>query len=191
MCAPACTHAASAAAIADHIAAVTADSSPTRVCVHNPARHRVIRADLTGTGPPAGSGPLVGATNPMLARAPPSWLSLLTLADSDEGGERGSTTAAQPPSLRAGGFANLSYLLGFGGSGDNEGGAVESTSAHWTSGVEAFVQPDEAVLQRLRTSGAHCDGSADIEALLGEHFEQLTASFLQPLSALTARHACP
>ena len=67
----------------------------------------------------------------------------------------------------------------------------------WTSSVEVAVHPDEHVLRQLKGSAtpaaalraavswpSEADGDPGEdgrERLLREHFEQLTASFLQPL----------
>ena len=69
----------------------------------------------------------------------------------------------------------------------------------WTSSIEVGVKPDERVLRQLRglsspatarRASLVCSEESDEEdgreRLLREHFEQLTASFLQPLETFTS-----
>ena len=207
-------------------------------------------AQLSGLGPPPGSGVLAGATNPMLARAPPAWLSLLTL--SEPGADGVSPAAQRGASDGAGGLlgtllgpplgllgvrsrnsscTNLSGSTSFGRSGGaaegDWGGSGGAMAITWTSSVEVGVRADERVLQQLSDASSSSSSSSsgggggggggvrlargksvlneappsegvDIsdeasggdgdsaERLLREHFEQLTASFLQPLEMFTS-----
>ena len=170
---------------------------------------------LTGTGPPPGSGLLVGATNPMLSRNPPAWLSLLVL-EAREASASTAAAASQPPlpsvPTQGGG---LGLLFGFGPSAEvGRADAALSGSwaaARWKSHVEVVVRADEHVLHRLReaeavaaaaavplamarsaASSSSSGGGGDDggtagrgDRLLREHFEQLTLSFLQPLERFT------
>ena len=141
----------------------------------------------------------------MVARAPPSWLTLLTLAEGPAGGDGGGG------GIRRNGSFNFGWMLGGGdGSGDDDartaprghrrsnirGGDLQ-LDVTLTSSVEVAVHPDERVLRQLKGSASpaaalRAAGSGPSEAdgdvvedgrarLLREHFEQLTASFLQPL----------
>jgi hypothetical protein len=75
---------------------------------------------LSGAPPPPGSGLLVGATNPMLSRALPEWLSLLTLAESASGDAGGGSG---PFGFRFG--LGRSRSSGGGGSGGSGDGSTE------------------------------------------------------------------
>jgi hypothetical protein len=170
---------------------------------------------LTGTGPPPGSGLLVGATNPMLSRNPPAWLSLLVL-EAREASASTAAAASQPPlpsvPTQGGG---LGLLFGFGPSAEvaRADAALSGSwaAARWKSHVEVVVRADEHVLHRLReaeavaaaaavplamarsaASSSSSGGGGDDggtagrgDRLLREHFEQLTLSFLQPLERFT------
>ena len=105
---------------------------------------------LGGTGPPPGSGIVAGATNPMLARAPPPWLSLLTItdpsADSAHGGGGGSDSGGGGLfglfARRNGSTPNLSRCSSYnsfssfhGADGDWQGSAG-AMGISWTTSVE-------------------------------------------------------
>ena len=174
------------------------------LCVHAPEWDQ----QLAGKGPPPGSGVLAGATNPMLARAPPPWLTLLTSAEPPTGGGGGGGGSGGSGS-GGGGSGRLSRNSSFtqnlglgwmfgednGGGGSGGGGDGEESpfEVSWTTSVEVAVRPDERVLRQLRglsspaterrsaKSAREADDEDGRARLLREHFEQLTASFLQPL----------
>ena len=153
-------------------------------------------AALAGSGPPPGSGLLSGATNPMLSRSPPPWLSLLTLAEAEShdggggGGGGGGLLGLFAPFRRS---SSSNSLVGEGSAEHIDGahwGAPRGLVLSWQSAVEVAVRPDERVLRQLRATAAAAKdeapsggAAATREQLLREHFEQLTASFLQPLYA--------
>ena len=140
---------------------------------------------LSGSGPPPGSGVVLGATNPLLARAPPPWLSLLTLAEAatsaDGGG--GSGSGGSGGGSGGGGSGGLSFLFGLrrgsrddadesggGGSGgggssictlpSEDGGGAMVVDMSWTLACEQLVRPDERVLRRLRGEPPPSEGAA-------------------------------
>ena len=131
-------------------------------------------AHFSGTAPPPGAGTLIGATNPMLARAPPSWVSLLSLEEHAADAPAASVPGGESSKrLGAGGWgwaqasapAAAPSVFGFSfgwsgeggshsegdGSGDWPGGVNALwASATWTSSIDVAVQADERVLHHLQ-----------------------------------------
>ena len=125
--------------------------------------------------PPPGSGHLIGATNPMLARDPPAWLSLLVLEEREAAvinnparapGHRRSSSGGLARNHSAGSLAGA--LFGLSGDkdyfsrffGSKDGLGAMWTSATWTSTIDLSVRADERVLRRLGdTSASKAEGT--------------------------------
>ncbi|KAL1512261.1 hypothetical protein AB1Y20_005523 [Prymnesium parvum] len=120
-------------------------------------------------GPPPGSGVILGATNPVLARSPPAWQSLLVLAEEPVRPPAPSGAATLRDSLEA-----LTPVFGVSASAEVHGERVAS----WTTQADCFLRPDDRLLRQLGQKSAGDDVQGQ---LLREHFEGLTASFLEPL----------
>ncbi|KAL3927283.1 MAG: hypothetical protein SGPRY_002895 [Prymnesium sp.] len=138
-------------------------------------------------GPSPGCGVLFGATNPVLARSPPAWQSLLVLAEATPNPypNVSPTHALAAPAVVTSVSGDVVEALAsaLGASPELYGSRVAS----WTTQADCFLLPDERLLRQLSTKGSSEQTQAQ---LLREHFEWLTTSFLEPLERFCTMGSC-